>query len=159
MFENLFVFSTGVIGLVTIILILFRYKSNSITNIYLILIFFVIVIRFLIIGLFSIFNASYLHYILNNFNNMLIIIIPLTFLYFNHLIVNKKTIEMKDSYHFILPLLFVLVDFLDDRFFVTIPNKNVVFLSFFIIYTLYYIVWNYRILYKNVWKKEVKYNL
>jgi hypothetical protein len=74
MLENLLVFSTGLIGLLTIIQILIRFKSNYISNIYLILIFSTIVVRFLVIGFFSLFDAVYLQNILANCNNVLIII-------------------------------------------------------------------------------------
>lgn len=154
MLENLFVFSTGLIGLLTIVQILIRFKSNYIANIYLILIFLIIAIRFLVIGYFSLFNTDSLKYVLNNYNNVLIIIIPLTFLYFNNLIHNRNSIQVSDTYHLVAPLLFVIIDFLDDYQLVFIPFKNRVFLSFFLIYIFFYIIYNYWILNKSIWSKR-----
>ena len=128
MIENLLVFSTGLIGLVTIIQIVIRLQSNSITNIYLILIFSIIVVRFLVFGFFSFFDAEFLQNILANYNNFLIITIPLTYLYFNNLVENKGKIYLSDTSHLIVPLLFFIVDYLDDVQVIQIPSKNFYFL-------------------------------
>jgi len=153
MLENLLVFSTGLIGLLAIIQILVRLKLNRITNIYLILIFSIIVARFLVFGFFSLFDGDYLEYILTNCNNILIVIIPLTYLYFTNLVHNRMKILASDAYHFIVPLLFVIIDFLDDFQVIIISFKNLFFLSFFLIYIIFYIVSNYLILHKNIWSK------
>ena len=40
----------------------------------------------------------------------LIIVIPLTFLYFNSLVTNRKKIIISDAYHMIIPS-FIIIDF------------------------------------------------
>jgi AraC-like DNA-binding protein len=154
MIENLLVFSTGLIGLVTIIQIVIRLRSNSITNIYLILIFSIIVLRFIVFGFFSFFDTEYLQNILANYNNFLIIIIPLTSLYFNNLVENKGKIYLSDTSHLIVPLLFFIVDYLDDVQMIQIPSKNLYFLCFFLMYLIFYIVSNYLILNKSIWSRK-----
>lgn len=154
MLENLFVFSTGLIGLLAIAQIFIRFKSNYIANVYLILILSIIVVRFLVIGFLSLFNPLYLNIILNNYNNVLIIVIPLTFLYFNNLVTNRKKIITSDAYHMVIPLAFIIIDFLDDHQLLAIPFKNRIFLSFFLIYIVFYIVYNYEILRRGVWSKS-----
>lgn len=156
MLENLLLFSSGIIGLLTIILILFRYKNNRIANIYLILIFSVITIRFLIIGLLNIYNEYYLKYLLENFNNLFIVILPLNYLYFKYLIENKQTYRKRDAIHFLLPLLFIIIDQLDDYKFIVIHHKNKYFLAFFMVFLLYYNIKIYHFLNKNVWCKKFK---
>ena len=153
MLVNLLVFSTGLIGFLAIIQILIRFKSNNIANIYLILIFSIIVVRFLVIGFFSLFGADYLQNILANCNNVLIVIIPLTYLYFKNLVHNRKKMLISDAYHLIVPLLFVIVDFLDNLQLVLIPFKNRFFLSFFLLYIVFYIVSDYLILHASIWSK------
>ena len=150
MLENLFVFSTGLIGLLAIAQIFIRFKSNYIANVYLILILSIIVVRFLVIGFLSLFNPLYLNIILNNYNNVLIIVIPLTFLYFNNLVTNRKKIITSDAYHMVIPLAFIIIDFLDDHQLLAIPFKNRIFLSFFLIYIVFYIVYNYESLRRGV---------
>lgn len=154
MLENLFVFSTGLIGLLAIAQIFIRFKSNYIANVYLILILSIIVVRFLVIGFLSLFNPLYLNIILNNYNNVLIIVVPLTFLYFNNLVTNRKKIITSDAYHMVIPLAFIIIDFLDDHQLLAIPFKNRIFLSFFLIYIVFYIVYNYEILRRGVWSKS-----
>lgn len=156
MFENLLLFSSGIIGFLTIILILFRYKKNSIANSYLILIFSVITIRFLIIGLLNIYNEEFLKQLLERFNNLFIIMFPLNYLYFKYLIKNKKTTSKRDWIHFILPLLFITIDILEDNQIITVPNKSKYFVAFFICYLLYYNIKIYRFLNNNVWRRKFK---
>lgn len=156
MFENLLLFSSGIIGLLTIILILLRYKKNSIANIYLVLVFSFITIRFLIIGLLNIFNEYYLKYLLLNFNNLFIFVFPLNYLYFKHLVANKDNKKRSDLKHFIFPLLFILIDYLDDLHYISITHKNIIFLVFFILFILYYNTIILNILIKKVWCKKLK---
>lgn len=156
MFESLVLFSTGLIGFFTVLLILFRYKSNNITNIYLIFLFAIMALRFLVIGIFSIVDSNYLNYILNNFNNSLIVTVPLTYLYFNSLVLDKKTIQFIDLIHIIFPIFFIVVDILDDQSYIHIPSKNRLYFLFFALYTLFYIFLDYRVLNKNVWKRTGK---
>lgn len=159
MFESLVLFSTGLIGFFTVLLIIFRYKSNNITNIYLILLFAIMALRFFIIGLFSIVDSNYLNYILNNFNNSLIITIPLTYLYFNSLVLEKKPFKIFDLFHIIFPVAFIVVDVLDDHSYIHIPFKNKFYFIIFTIYTLIYLVLDYRVLCKKVWKRTGKIEL
>ena len=153
MIEDLLVFSTGLIGLLVIIQIVVRLKLNTFSNIYLILIFSIIVVRFLVFGFFSLFDVDYLQNILANFNNVLIVVIPLTYLYFTNLVHFRKKFLPSDVFHLIVPLLFLIIDFLDDIEAIVIPFKNLFFLSFFLIYILFYIVFNYLVLHKNIWSK------
>lgn len=156
MFENLLLFSSGIIGLLTIILILLRYKKNSIANSYLVLIFLIISLRLLIIGLLNIFNEYYLQFLLLNFNNLFILVFPLNYLYFKNLVENKDKQNRNDLKHFIVPLLFILIDFLDDRHYINISHKNTIFLGFFILFILFYNTIVLNILIKKVWCKKLK---
>jgi AraC-like DNA-binding protein len=159
MFESLVLFSTGLIGFFTVLLILFRYKSNNITNIYLIFLFAIMSLRFLVIGIFSIVDSNYLNYILKNFNNSLIVIIPFTYLYFKSLVFEKKSVHYFDLFHIIFPVAFIVVDVLDDQFYIQIPFKNRLYFIIFALYTLFYLFLDYRVLNKNVWKRTGKIEL
>ena len=110
----LFVSFSGFIGFITIFLILLRYKSNRITNIYLVIIFFVVSTRMLLIGIFTLENQHLLTNLLTKYNNLLIVIVPCVYLYFDNLIKDYKKIEIKNYIHFIIPLLFNIVDFLTN---------------------------------------------
>lgn len=156
MFENLLLFSSGVIGLLTIILILFRYKNNRIANIYLILIFSVITFRFLIIGLLNIYNEYYLQILLEKFNNLFILLFPLNYLYFKYISQIKTKFNPIDLKHFLFPLLFILIDFLDDHHYIKVLHKNTIFLGFFILLICFYNTIILNLLIKKVWCKKLK---
>jgi AraC-like DNA-binding protein len=156
MFENLLLFSSGIIGLLTIILILFRYKNNRIANIYLILIFSVITFRFLIIGLLNIYNEYYLQILLEKFNNLFILLFPLNYLYFKYISQIKTKFNPIDLKHFLFPLLFILIDFLDDHHYIKVLHKNTIFLGFFILLICFYNIIILNLLIKKVWCKKLK---
>ena len=124
MIANLIVSFSGFIGFITIFLILLRYKSNRITNIYFVIIFFVVSTRMLLIGIFTIENQHLLTNLLTKYNNLLIVIVPCVYLYFDNLIKDYKKIEIKNYIHFIIPLLFNIVDFLHDNNYFKINNIN-----------------------------------
>lgn len=115
MIENLVILFSGIVGLITIFLFLFRYKSNRITNIYLIIIFLIVAVRMLSIALFKIQNNSFIEELLRDYNNLLIIIVPCSYLYFENLIKDCKTIYFRNFVHLIIPLVFNIIDYLLDR--------------------------------------------
>lgn len=156
MFENLLLFSSGVIGFLTIILILMRYKKNSIANIYLVLIFSVITFRFLIIGLLNIYNEYYLKILLEKFNNLFILVFPLNYLYFKYISQIKTNFNPIDLKHFFFPLLFILIDFLDDHHYIKVLYKKTIFLGFFILLICFYNTIILNLLIKKVWYKKQK---
>lgn len=156
MLENLILFSSGIIGLLTIILILMRYKKNSIANIYLVLIFSVITLRLLIIGLLKIYNENYLQILLEKFNNIFIIVFPLNYLYFKYISQIKPKFNRCDFKHFVAPLLFILIDILEDYHYIKIPKKSTFFLVFLVFFILFYNTIILRYLLKNVWRKKIR---
>ena len=116
MIENLIISFSGLIGFLTIFLILLRYRTNRITNSYLIIIFLIVSTRMLLIGSFTIINNSFVLTILNKYNNLLIIIVPCIYLYFSNLIKDLKKIEFQNYIHFVIPLSFNLVDYLLENY-------------------------------------------
>ncbi|MCL9770578.1 AraC family transcriptional regulator [Flavobacterium sp. HXWNR69] len=154
MIESLLLFSTGLIGLLSIIQIFMRSKANFNSNIYLIIIFGIIIMRFLVIGFFSLFDVNKLNEILDRYNNFLIAVIPLTFLYFKNLVLSKGKFVVDGLIHFVVPFLFIVTDFLDDKGFVEIRYKNIIFLCFFLIYIIFYLILDFMILQKRIWSKK-----
>ncbi len=154
MIENLIVLFSGLVGFLTIFLILLRYKSNRITNVYLIIIFLIVAVRMLSIGIFNIQNSSFIEELLHDYNNLLIIIVPCSYLYFENLIKNCKTIYLKNLIHLIIPIVFNIIDYLSDLHYFTIQNINHYYYYFFTLYTIFYYILIYRILNKNVWNRK-----
>jgi AraC-like DNA-binding protein len=156
MTENLIISFSGLIGFLTIFLILLRYKTNRITNSYLIIIFLIVSTRMLLIGTFSIINNNLILTILKNYNNLLIIIVPCNYLYFSNLIKDQKKIEIQNYIHFIIPILFNLIDYSLNQYGLKTVNTTYYYYSFFTIYTLTYFVRLYNLLNKNVWNRKGK---
>jgi AraC-like DNA-binding protein len=154
MIANLIVSFSGLVGFITVFLILLRYKSNRITNIYLIIVFLIISIRMSIIGIFSLEYNSILTLILSKYNNLLIVIVPCMYLYFDNLIKDDKNFQTRNSIHFVIPLVFNIVDYANDNQYLNINNVNYYYSSFFALYSITYFLLMYLLLKFNVWNRQ-----
>lgn len=154
MIANLAVAFSGLMGFLTIFLILIRYRSNRITNIYLVIIFGIVSTRMVVIGTFNLENNDVITTLLEKYNNLLIVIIPCTYLYFLNLIHDKKRIELNNLKHFSIPLLFNLIDYALDNRYLSLVKNNFYYYIFFALYTIVYLVLNYNLLNKNIWNRK-----
>ena len=154
MIANLAVAFSGLMGFLTIFLILIRYQSNRITNIYLVIIFGIVSTRMVVIGTFNLENNDVITTLLEKYNNLLIVIIPCTYLYFLNLVHDKKRIELNNLKHFIIPLLFNLIDYALDNSYLSLIKNNFYYYIFFALYTIVYLVLNYNLLNKNIWNRK-----
>jgi AraC-like DNA-binding protein len=154
MIANLMIAFTGLIGFLTIFVILLQYRSNRITNIYLVIIFTIVSTRMLLIGIFNLENNDFITTILTKYNNLLIVIVPCLYLYFKNLIKDYKKIELKNYVHFIIPLLFNIVDYLIDHNYFIINNIIYYYYIFFTIYSISYFVLMFFNLKNNIWNRK-----
>lgn len=154
MIANLAVAFSGLMGFLTIFLILIRYRSNRITNIYLVIIFGIVSTRMVVIGTFNLENNDVITTLLEKYNNLLIVIIPCTYLYFLNLVHDKKRIELNNLKHFNIPLLFNLIDYALDNSYLSLIKNNFYYYIFFALYTIVYLVLNYNLLNKNIWNRK-----
>lgn len=154
MIANLAVAFSGLMGFLTIFLILIRYRSNRITNIYLVIIFGIVSTRMVVIGTFNLVNNDVITTLLEKYNNLLIVIIPCTYLYFLNLVHDKKRIELNNLKHFSIPLLFNLIDYALDNSYLSLIKNNFYYYIFFALYTIVYLVLNYNLLNKNIWNRK-----
>jgi AraC-like DNA-binding protein len=154
MIANLMIAFTGLIGFLTIFIILLQYRSNRITNIYLVIIFTIVSTRMLLIGIFNLENNDFITTILTKYNNLLIVIVPCLYLYFKNLIKDYKKLELKNYVHFIIPLLFNIVDYLIDHNYFIIKNIIYYYYIFFTIYSISYFVLMFFNLKNNIWNRK-----
>lgn len=161
MIENLLVTFSGFMGFYTIALILYRYKSISVANRYLITVFLVISIRFLLIGLYglNLFNTSFVEYLLNKYYNFMIFIVPCSYLYFKNLISNNKLQKENEYWHFVVPSGFVITDFIIQIATLDIEFIKYYYYSFFAIFCLFYFFIMWKLLDNNVWNRNGEINL
>lgn len=108
----------------------------------------------LIIGTLNIDNNSFITILLNKYNNLLIIIVPCSYLYFSNLIKDKKKIEVKDFYHFIIPILFNIIDYIINCNYFTFTKNEYSYYIFFTTYTILYFIFIYKLLYSNIWNRK-----
>ena len=104
MFIHFLLIIIGLLGLLTVLLVLTKYKSNRMMNIYLIIIFILVSIRYILHGLNYLLHFKDLNYAVINYDRFFIILIPCFYLYFNNLILQKKKNSLQDFKHFIIPI-------------------------------------------------------
>jgi AraC-like DNA-binding protein len=142
----------GILGYITLFIILFGYKTNKIINIYLVIILFLMSSRFLFIGINGLINNDFTQPIIRSFNVFFIFSAPCFYLYFKNLIASQKNFILKDLFHFLIPLLFII----EGRFSILKNLLNIPF-SFIYFFILYIIVTNiliFLMLKKNIWNKK-----
>lgn len=151
MIAKIIVSFSGLMGLFTAFLIFLRYKSNRITNIYLVIIFLIISLRMLLVGLLAQENQQFIGALVIKYNNALIVILPCVYLYFDAMIKDSKKIHFHNYIHFIIPLLFNIVDYLFYQHYFEISNVNYYYYSFLALYSSIYYVMIYKLLYHKIW--------
>lgn len=110
--------------------------------------------RLLIIGLNELITNSYLNYIIHHNNIFFIFLAPIFFLYFKNLITSQKNFVVKDLFHFILPLLFILGSRFPIIEFVLNTDRHNVLFYLFILYIIVYDTLIFFNLNKNIWHKK-----
>ena len=143
---------TGVLGFITLSMILFGYKTNKIINIYLLIIFFLMSSRFLIVGIYEISNNGYLPNIIKSINLFFVVLAPCFYLYFKNLITSQKNFITKDLLHFIIPVIFII----EGRFSIleNLLNIPLPLVYLFILYMIVMNVFIFLMLKKNIWNKK-----
>ena len=154
MIENLIVAFSGLMGFLTILIILVRYQTNRITNIYLVIIFSIVSTRMLLIGAFNLENNDFITSLLDKYNNLLIVVIPCSYLYFLNLVKDRKMMDLDNVKHFIIPLLFNGIDFVLDKKYIDIMRSDFYYYTFFTLYTITYLALNFNLLNKNIWNRK-----
>jgi hypothetical protein len=154
MIENLIVAFSGLMGFLTILIILIRYQTNRITNIYLVIIFSIVSTRMLLIGAFNLENNDFITSLLDKYNNLLIVVIPCSYLYFLNLVKDRKMMDLDNVKHFIIPLLFNGIDFVLDKKYIDIMRSDFYYYAFFTLYTITYLTLNFNLLNKNIWNRK-----
>lgn len=155
MLENLLQLFTSVIGFIATFLILFRYKSNRIANIYLVLLILLISFQYLITGTNLFYDFNFIINLLSDYQNIKMLIYPLTYLYFKNLIGNVKKVRIFDLKHFfVLFLLFLVDSIIADLPIYSSKTVYYLYVLFYFSYTIYYIVLIGIILKKNIWGKN-----
>ena len=151
-FDLLFILN-GTLGLVCVFLVGLSARSNRNVNYYLAILLLAVSIRLILRGYFELSNQSNLITSFSNFD-LFLIGIPLPYLYFRNLAVNKSIYEIKDIIHFISPIL-ITIEY-NSHFFgalLQVDSTDVV-KAMIILNLIYYLFAALIILMKNFWRKR-----
>lgn len=150
----LFLF-TGIIGIVTLSILIKSYKSNPFCNLFLILIIGILSFRFLIHGSFYLEIQTVLKPDSGIQSLLFLILAPCIYLYYKHLIFTEEKYNLKDLKHlFFIAFLFVInsVEAFDNSFiFYFGAITNFFFIAIFIIF---YLVIIFKLVSKEIWFKK-----
>ncbi len=153
---NLFYILSGILGMISVSIISMRFKTNRIINIYLLVVFSLLSVKFFLNGL----NGFGILMFLDHFHSYYIIffpiLIPSFYLYFKNLVADKKTFDLKELKHFIFPILlgFGIILFYYYSIF-SLSARWIFYLIFFLFY-LFYLFLIFTFLKKNIWFRKTE---
>jgi AraC-like DNA-binding protein len=152
MITNLLLVLSGLLGFITLLIILFGYRTNKIINIYLAIVIFAVSTRFMMLGINGIINNDFLQLFIRNINIFFIFLAPCFYLYFKNLIISQKNFVPQDLFHFLIPILFIV----EGRYSIleNLLNINFTLVYFFILYVIITNILIFLMLKKNVWNKR-----
>lgn len=131
------------------------YKSNPFNNLFLMLIFSIVSVRFLIHGSYHLGLQNFIKPDSGNNSILFLIIAPSSYLYYKSLIYQKKTFNFLDLKHLLfIVFLFAInsISALETSFiFYFGPITNFYYVAFFIIF---YLVIIFKLLSKNIWFRK-----
>jgi AraC-like DNA-binding protein len=154
MLINFLTLITGIVGLITTAIAVFRYKANPLINKYLIVILSVLSVRFLLRGF-----SVYLHKIpVEIFTSanvfMLILMGACAYLYFRDLAYSKKC-RAKDAIHLIVPFAVMLLHIMNvQQRYEHAPTIRMVYVVLLIVCLTTYNFLSYRLLRTTIWSKK-----
>ncbi len=155
LFEHFTLFIVGLIGLVTLSLILFSIKSNKLVNLYLVLLITLASVRMLVRSSYLLGLQEQISDFTGAYKSLLLYSLPFFYLYFKSIISDSKQFNRKDLNHLIFPLVLFVFNFIflnhDYLSSVFIRFTNLLVCSFF---ATFYFVKSYQILKNNLWNKQ-----
>ncbi|WP_445736575.1 helix-turn-helix domain-containing protein [Mariniflexile sp.] len=157
MIESFLFFFTGIIGMVTIALMITSYKSNPFCNAFLLLIIIIISFRFLVHGSYSLGLQDVLLPDKGPHSLFYLIIAPSFYLYHQNLLFQSKTFNLKDFKHLVFIVFLFIINtnpYLSGSFIFYFGKwTNFILITLFI---SFYLILIFKLLSKNIWfKKDV----
>ena len=155
MIEQFLFLFTGIIGFVTLVLIITSYKSNPFYNAFLLLIIIIISFRFLVHGSYELGLQTVLSSDKGPSSIFYLIIAPSFYLYHKNLVFHSKTFNIKDLKHIVFLIFLYAINsntYLSQSFIFYYGSlTNFVLIAAFL---LFYSLLVYNLLSKNIWFKK-----
>lgn len=155
LFDLLYIL-TSLLGFLIITLIAIWYKSNRMINIYLLVIFLLLSIKFLIHGLIDLKIFTFINHDNISYFPFFSIGIPSLYLYFKNLVNDTKTFNKNELKHFIFPVLLGFCTLFLDQFYILSFYSSFILYSIFIIFHSFYIFLSFQFLRKNIWQRKAE---
>lgn len=155
LFDLLYIL-TSLLGFLIITLIAIWYKSNRIINIYLLVVFLLLSIKFLIHGLIDLKIFTFINHDNISYFPFFSIGIPSLYLYFKNLVNDTKTFNKNELKHFIFPVLLGFCTLFLDQFYILSFYSSFILYSIFIIFHSFYIFLSFQFLKKNIWQRKAE---
>lgn len=145
---------TGIVGLITTAIAVFRHKANPLINKYLIILLSVLSVRFLVRG-FSVYLNEIPTEIFTGISVFMVILLgACTHLYFRDLVYSKKW-RVKDAIHLIVPFVVVLLHLLNvQQRYEHAPTIRMVYVALLIVCVATYNFLSYQLLRTTIWLKK-----
>lgn len=148
--ENSIFILTGFVGFTTMILLLFSIRSNKHVNFFFLLITGIVSFRALMRGTYGFHLQSIAADFSTANRSLLLIILPLFYLYFKGLVADQKKIIWKDLLHLIFPIV-LSIFFQTNANFHLFKDENIRVFYFLItiIFPIVYLILIWKLVYKN----------
>jgi AraC-like DNA-binding protein len=158
--EQGYIVAVGLIGIVTISIMVFSLSSNKFVNSFLLFIFFTACFRLLLRGTFDLgiqhisgdFSPAY--------RSIFLVTIPLFYLYHKSLVYDYAKFNYRDLQHLIFPFALFVFNFCCLTFeWVSIDKIRVISFASGLIFAIFYLTKSFLILKKELWLKSVDIDL
>jgi len=155
---SFFFIAVGLLGLLTVLLLLFSYKYNILTNVYLVIIFTIVSLRFIYKGIYEISQNQFFEITFKWPNSVFLLIIPCFYLYFKSLLNNNnnnKRYDYKDLLHFIYPIINIFFLIIQRKHLILTQDIKVIFQFSTVIFIIaVYLILSFQLLDRKLWKNN-----
>jgi AraC-like DNA-binding protein len=158
--ENSIFILTGIVGLITMILLLFSIRSNKHVNFFFLLITALISLRVMIRGTYGFHLQSYASDFPAPIRSLLLVVLPLFYLYFKGLIADQKKIIWLDLFHLVLPFAITISFNLNSHFnWFEEKTTKIFYFTLIVILLISYLLLIWKLVYRTFYTKAYSINL
>ncbi len=155
MIEAFIFLVTGIVGVVTLTLMITSYKSNPFYNFFLFAIIALVSFRFLVHGSYELELQSFIKADRGYRSILFLTVVPCFYLYNKYLALQKRTYNIKDLKHFVFIALLLFINangvVRSSFIFHFGPLTNFILISGFIVF---YLILIFKLLRKHIWLKK-----
>ena len=150
MIIHFFYFMFGIVGIITTMIIFTQHKLNRIINLYLLVLFLIVSIKYIFDALVYFDNDLSPKF---SYMPFLSIIFPLLFLYLKNIIANSKKYNKEELKHFLFPIGFGVFNLFNNYYFLLGKNSLTILHVVFSVYSILYMINTYKLLKNKIWNR------